>query len=184
MEPLAALQHGIKCLNEFNITSLKEREAIRQMLLKTQIQRVVDMKREQLWLQFRIFERKYREQVMKVMLDKYASWFIVTEADRERDIMNTVIKLQAVFRGGMARIVMTSKALAWKRRASQHLKSFTAPGESGALVLQDSSKRVSKRKGSEFVIQDHMNEHNPELELSSPVEDPKPKPLLNPSLAP
>lgn len=117
--PVEALKQGIAQLEQSEITSLRERQKLRKAMLREQMQQVIDQRREQLWATFRVLERKHREKLIAAMLEKYAVWFLRSDEQLEQEIVKAVLKIQAVFRGGMARIVMSTKLATMANRAKR-----------------------------------------------------------------
>jgi len=138
ISPMQVLADGLRALDESDIVSIKHRNHLRQQLLKKQVQRVVDMRRERLWVCFRIVERRYRQTFMVALLEKYSTWFLESDEDLERDIVGAVLRIQSIFRGGMARIAMSSKLVAWGNRAK---RGSTSEEEMTAVLLEPTPEK-------------------------------------------
>ena len=91
----------------------------RKKVLNEAIQVAVDMSREELWVGLRTLERKHRSQLVASILEKYAQWFLITNEHIEQEILNAVLRIQAVFRGNLARLVMSTKMVNWGNRAKR-----------------------------------------------------------------
>jgi hypothetical protein len=104
LEPALALAKGLQALDENRVTSMAERQRVRHDHLQAQMLRVVDRRREMLFVDMRHVRRKYSSKVLKGVIERYATWFMATEAEIERDVVKSVVRIQAVYRGGVARV--------------------------------------------------------------------------------
>jgi hypothetical protein len=104
LEPAMALAKGLQALDEKRVTSMAERQRVRHAHLQAQMLRVVDRRREKLFVDIRHVRRKYSNKVLKGVIERYATWFMATEAEIERDVVKAVVRIQAVYRGGVARV--------------------------------------------------------------------------------
>ncbi|GBG25239.1 Potassium voltage-gated channel protein Shaw [Hondaea fermentalgiana] len=122
LEPANALVEGLRALDDQGISSLRERSQLREAILQRQLQRVIDSRREKLWHDVRMLERKFREELVSGMLGRYSSWFVRSDEELEADILQAVLRIQRVVRGGLARLVYSSKLVAFKEQAHRHLQ--------------------------------------------------------------
>ncbi len=116
--PKSALKTSLEALDSADgVKSVAKRNKIRKALLQHEIQRAVDLHREKMWMRFRSLERRHRERLMVVLLDKYATWFLRSGARMEQDILKAVLKIQKVYRGNLARIAMSAKLVGKANKA-------------------------------------------------------------------
>lgn len=116
LPPRVALLEGFRALEEAQIMSLKQRNKLRQIMLQRQMQRIVDRRREKLWLECRILERKFRQDIIQGIIERYSTWFIKSDDEFEQEILQAVLRIQRVIRGGMARVVYSTKMVAYREQ--------------------------------------------------------------------